>query len=60
LIEKASELSEEMVEKELDELGSRLADTLLGSALLDGALLGVLDSGKTRVKRARFRVVCLC
>jgi len=52
-MEKAKELSEEMVENELDELGRRWVETLLDRALPDGALFTVLESGKTRVTRAR-------
>ena len=40
------------VEKELEELGSSSAETLLGMACVDGAELSVLDSGNTRVTRA--------
>lgn len=50
--EKASEVSCDMVENELDELGRSEADTLLGTAFCDGALLMALDSGNTRVTRA--------
>jgi hypothetical protein len=51
-MEKANELSEEIVEKELDELGRRCVEVLLGRAVPEGALFRVLESGKTRVTRA--------
>ena len=40
------------MEKEFEELGSRLAETLLGIACWAGAELMALESGKTRVMRA--------
>jgi hypothetical protein len=51
-MEKASEVSWEKVEKELEELGRSSAETLLGTDCCEGAELRVLDSGKTRVTRA--------
>jgi hypothetical protein len=49
-MEKASEVSGEMVENEFEELGRSLADTLFGMPC--SALLMLLDSGKTSVTRA--------
>ena len=49
---KASEVSCESVEKELEELGSSFAETLLGTAYCEGAELMVLESGKTSVTTA--------
>jgi hypothetical protein len=57
-IENASEVSCEKVEKELEELGRSLAETLLGTDCCEGAELMVLDSGKTRVTRASSWAVC--
>jgi hypothetical protein len=51
-MEKASEVSCERVEKELEELGRSSAETLLGTACCEGAELMVLDSGNTSVTRA--------
>jgi hypothetical protein len=41
-----------MVEKELEELGRRTAEMLLGTLFCEGAELMELDSGNTRVIRA--------
>jgi hypothetical protein len=57
-MENASEVSCERVEKELDELGSSSAETLLGRAYCEGAELMMLDSGKTRVTRAISCAAC--
>jgi hypothetical protein len=59
-MEKAREVSCERVEKELEELGSSSAETLLGTAFCEGAELMVLDSGKTSVTRANSCADCQC
>jgi hypothetical protein len=50
-MEKASDVSCDSVEKELEELGRSSAEALLGRACREGAELIVLDSGNTRVTR---------
>jgi len=54
--EYTSEVSCEMVEKELEELGSSLADRLDGTAFCGGAELTALESGNTSVTRANSSV----
>jgi hypothetical protein len=51
-IAKARDVSCEMVEKELEELGRRTAERLLGTLSCEGAELMEFDSGNTRVIRA--------
>jgi hypothetical protein len=51
-MEKASDVSCDSVEKELEELGRSSAEALLGKASREGAELIVLDSGNTRVTKA--------
>ena len=51
-IAKAKDVSCEIVEKELEELGRRMAEMLLGTLFCEGAELMELDSENTRVTRA--------